>query len=120
MRMDQFQLRLYSLYAFGGIQLIKAVQLGQALLVHDHLNTNHLIIWCALDSTFCLLVRLLITPRIRLLPMFILMIGLCGLNLGLFGFGAEPVLDDQQQPILQIDSILNQTHIRGSHTVHVR
>ena len=120
LKVDQFQARLYAVYAFSAIQIIKAVQLGQSLLLNEHLSTNDLILWCALDSVFCISVRLIITPRIKIIPMMVLMIGLCGLNLGLFGFGAEPVMEDNSQPPLQIDSILNQTHIRGSHTVHVR
>ena len=119
-RVDLFQARLYAFYTFAAIQIIKSFQLGQALLLGDRLSLNHLILWCMLDSIFCFALRLAITPRIKLLPMFVLIIGLCGLNLGLFGFGAESVIEDESQPPLHIDTVLNQTHIRGSHTVHIR
>jgi hypothetical protein len=119
---DSVQGRQIAFFLFVSVQIFKLGQYVQAtLLLEEYMTPTHLLVWCFMDIVFVLLSRLYVRPKINWIGAFLVMVGLCGINMGIIAWGSETelVADQHNEPV-QVDQILNSTHIRGSHTVHVR
>ncbi|KAJ3361381.1 hypothetical protein HDU91_003968, partial [Kappamyces sp. JEL0680] len=140
--MAQVQQRQVALWVFVAIQTIKLAQTlhGFAWFQKSHghdeavvgLDPSFILVWCGADLIYFLLLRRYTRPRLNLLGVVVLTLAMFGLNAGFIAalngrFGGEPLQppsasdqDHVARQTLEIDSILNESFIVGSHTVKVR
>jgi nucleoporin POM152 len=112
-------------YILGAVTSLKA---GMAIhgFMNDPLGFPSLSIFLGLDIITLMFFYRFHTPRLTKLAFGLLIITLTAFSMGLFVwqsgqiFQVEDDLKLEEKPSESVDSILNTSHIIGSHTVHVR
>jgi hypothetical protein len=124
--LDPVTNRRIAYYMLGAIITVKV-----AMALHGYLNTPLSIfslgLFLALDFVCFLYFRSFHTPRLTKFAHALLIFSLWTMSVGLFVVQSGQVFTYQitdelvdEKPQESIDSILNTSHILGSHTVHVR